>query len=114
MRLLRNSLIVLIMVGLVGFGGSMQVKACHYTSGCQADEDRYTVECKGEKLPGMLSTHVITESNGYTTTCLIMDLVSTHEIKCSGCNYVMRTEGRTCARTHSYQYCVPENNICKK
>ena len=68
---------VLLAVGVIGMGGSMEVKACSYTSGCQATNN--TVVCKGEMLPGMLSTHVITESNGYTQTCLIMDVVSSHE-----------------------------------
>lgn len=112
MKIIRNSIMMLAILSIVGLGFSMDVSACAYTSGCYAVDKKVT--CGDSEAPMVVSTHQVKESNGYTTTCTIRSFRTGHTITCSGCGHVYASgEVRTCSLIHTYRYCAPSNNMCQ-
>lgn len=112
MRFIRNCIMMLAVLGVVGLGCSMKVEACSNTSGCYSTTKN--IQC-GINVSAMVSsTHVVRENNGYTETCTIRTISADHKITCSGCGYVYTSsERRTCSTIHSYSYCVPKYGQCQ-
>lgn len=111
MKFIKNSIITLAILGIVGLGCSMDVKACPYSSSCGSkDQD---IVCGEQRAPMRTGTHVIKEANGYTETCIVNSFNAMHTIKCSGCGHVFATELRTCSIIHSYKYCAPSYGVCQ-
>lgn len=112
MRFIKNSIMILAVLGIVGLGCSMKVEACSYTSGCGSKSQ--LIECGPSGPPMASSSHMIMENNGYTEKCIIRTFTADHTIKCAGCGHVFASgERRTCSTIHSYKYCAPTYGQCQ-
>ena len=87
-----------------------RVDACSKTRDCSATG--VTVTC-GAVRGDEISSHVITEENGYSTVCKITAVHGPHTLNCAGCGAFLGTDNRTCALIHSDPHCYNRYNMCK-
>ncbi len=102
MRFLKRGILTLLVIGGIAFGGMQSVNACSLTPNC------YSVikSVKCGLVPTFLqSSHECIHNNSYTHQCNTVQTKSEHTISCSGCKVVFSEEVRTCALTHTCDYC---------
>lgn len=111
MKFIKNSIMILAVLGIVGLGCSMKVEACMYTPGCYSVIKN--IQC-GPSMPPMASSTHTSEANGYAEKCIIYTISADHTIRCVGCGYLYTdNERRICSIIHSYRYCPPTYNCCQ-
>ncbi len=89
---------------------SQEVSACDKTANCYATGT--SVQC-GYVQGYSAGHHLVTEPNGYSSYCEITEVSGSHNIYCTGCGVLLRTETRKCSSVHSNSHCFSAYNLCK-
>lgn len=109
MKKLKKIIVAFSMVVSMGFMSGESVLACTATPNCAATGQN--VVCGTQH--GSTTTHYVAYPNGHVATCVVTTISASHNIYCSGCGALLKTENRTCAIEHSDSHCFDSYNMCK-
>lgn len=109
MKRIKSLLICLAVIVAMLSAMPTKAEACKYTQNCYST--LVNVACIDVQEHG--TTHPILDENGVCIgTCNVSWRGGLHGVFCSGCHYLMYTDYRQCAETHSHEACQTKFAMC--
>ena len=109
MKRMKSLLICLAVIVVMLSAVPTKADACKYTQNCYST--LVNVACIDVQEHG--TSHPVFDENGvYIGMCNVSWRGGLHGVFCSGCHYLMYTDYRQCAETHSHEACRTKFGMC--